>query len=269
MTNLHIGRIAARRATWLTVAWLASQSVGVGARHAGQDGGAAPDPPVTCSVTFLGDHPAEGDMGWTDANQGVAHDAGHWFFTNETQIVKIPVGVDVAAEIDPDDSEDWPAGVSVRSIPTELWFAGWQHFGDLDQANGFLFVPVNRFQGGPYPVAAIAVFRTSDLSYVGVAAFDGQDRPSFAAINPTDGFLYMSSWVIDKDHALSRYHLDFDQDRPPRRPGRDRPRRKGSCCTSRTGQTSSIRSSTPRERPSLPGAISSSSTAWRGKPRAR
>jgi len=28
-------------------------------------------------------------MGWTDANNGIAHDAGNWFFTNEEQLVKI------------------------------------------------------------------------------------------------------------------------------------------------------------------------------------
>jgi hypothetical protein len=65
-----------------------------------------------------------------------------------------------------------------------------------------------RVEDGPYPVAAIAVFRASDLSYVGVAAFD-QGRPSFVAINPVDGLLYMSNWEIDKDNPLFRYSLDF------------------------------------------------------------
>jgi hypothetical protein len=34
-----------------------------------------------CSTTFLGDNPDQGSMGWTDANNGIAHDAGNWFFT--------------------------------------------------------------------------------------------------------------------------------------------------------------------------------------------
>jgi hypothetical protein len=199
-------------ATALSVFWLASPPAqGAGAGSSARQGVGTPaDPPVTCSVTFLNDHPSQGAMGWTDANQGVAHDDGHWFFTNEEQIIKIPVDLDVATEIDPDDSETWPAGVRVRSMPQSLVDAGWEHFGDLDQAHGFLFIPINRVDGGPYPHAAIAVFRTADLSYVGVAEFN-QDRPSFAAINPTNGLLYMSSWLVDTAHPLRKYKLKFDQ----------------------------------------------------------
>ena len=207
---------ATRPALLLTVVWLALHSTpdAAGTSSAGLGRGTTQGelpPPETCSVTFLNDHPSQEAMGWTDANQGVAHDDGNWFFTNEAQIIKIPVGLDVATEIDPDDDPaEWPAGVKVKSMPLTLVNDGWEHFGDLDQARGFLFVPINRVEDGPYPVAAIAVFRASDLSYVGVAEFE-QGRPSFAAINPVDGLLYMSHWEIDKDNKLFRYRLDFDQ----------------------------------------------------------
>jgi hypothetical protein len=165
--------------------------------------------PTTCATTFLGDYPAEGSMGWTDANNGVAHDAGHWFFTNEEEIIKIPVDLDIGTEIDPDDPEDWPPGVDARSMPDSLVDAGWEHFGDLDQAGGFLFIPINR-EDGMGAIAAIAVFRASNLSYVGIAEIP-QGRPSFAAINPHDGLLYASHWQINSSNPLFRYRLDFDK----------------------------------------------------------
>ena len=100
------------------------------------------DLPTTCSTTFLNDNPDEGSMGWTDANNGIAHDAGNWFFTNEEQLVKIPVGLNLNTDIDPDDDpSDWPAGVLARGdLPDSLSDAGWHHQGDLDQSNG---VPVH------------------------------------------------------------------------------------------------------------------------------
>jgi hypothetical protein len=168
------------------------------------------DLPTTCSTSFLGDNPVEGSMGWTDANNGIAHDAGNWFFTSEEELVKIPVGLDLNTDIDPDDDpSDWPPGVLARGdLPDSLADAGWHHQGDLDQANGFLFIPMNRDEGYP-TVSGIAVYRASDLAYKGIAELP-PPRLGWVAINPHNGLLYTSGWEISAADGLLRYHIDYD-----------------------------------------------------------
>jgi hypothetical protein len=153
----------------------------------------------------------QGSMGWTDANNGIAHDAGNWFFTNEEQLVKIPVGLDLNTDIDPDDDpSDWPSGVLARGdLPDSLADAGWHHQGDLDQAHGFLFIPMNRDDSYP-TVSGIAVYRASDLAYRGIAELP-PPRLGWVAINPQDGLLYTSGWKISSapGEGLFRYKIDY------------------------------------------------------------
>ena len=170
----------------------------------------AQDLPTTCSTIFLGDNPSQGSMGWTDANNGIAHDAGNWFFTNEEELVKIPVGLDLNTDIDPDDDpSDWPPGVLARGdLPDSLADAGWHHQGDLDQSHGFLFIPMNRDDGYP-TISGIAVYNASDLAYRGIAELP-PPRLGWVAINPHNGLLYTSGWEISPSAPLLRYEIDYD-----------------------------------------------------------
>lgn len=151
-------------------------------------------------TVFLGDYPSSKATGWTVDSQGVAHDAGHWFFTDEDSLVKIPVGVDVGTDFDPDDPQDWPAGVMAIEIPESLASQGFDHFGDLDHWLGFLFIPTT---GGS--LTSIAVFRASDLGFVGIKLHPGGNL-AWAAVNPADGLLYTSG----SETTLRRYALDMD-----------------------------------------------------------
>jgi hypothetical protein len=170
------------------------------------------DLPTTCSTTFLNDNPDQGSMGWTDANNGIAHDAGNWFFTNEEQLVKIPVGLNLNTDIDPDDDpSDWPAGVLARGdLPDSLSDAGWHHQGDLDQSNGYLFIPMNRDDSYAPNISGIAVYGASDLSYKGIAELP-PPRLGWLAINPVDGLLYTSGWQISsaENERVLRYQIDY------------------------------------------------------------
>src|SRR5215510_686723 len=124
--------------------------------------------PSTCPDTvFIGEHPSDSDdPNWTNNVQGLAHDDGHWFFTTETLLLKFPVDFDLATTI---DTQAPPAGVQV-SGPNPLGFLNYYHLGDPDQIGGFLFIAVedgNEHDGIDVP-PAIAVFRASDLSFIGL-----------------------------------------------------------------------------------------------------
>ena len=60
----------------------------------------------TCpDTTFIDDYPlgedGEGrETGWSEEAQGVAHDAGHWYFTEKDRLLSFPVGFDLFTEID-------------------------------------------------------------------------------------------------------------------------------------------------------------------------
>jgi hypothetical protein len=167
--------------------------------------------PCSCNCPdtyFLGDYPnADEALGWSEEAQGVAHDASNWFITRNKDpwILKIPYGFDLATYIDP---ENPPPEVRVTGLPEDLGqgYHGFDHYGDLEQARGFLFVPV---EAGIQQ--AIAVFRASDLSYVGHVLID-QGWAAWVAYNIHDRLLYSSNTFIDNTdgNRLFRYTVDFD-----------------------------------------------------------
>ena len=44
---------------------------------------------------YLGNYPGNRENGWSDEAQGVAHDDGHWFFTQKDWLLKFPVDFDL------------------------------------------------------------------------------------------------------------------------------------------------------------------------------
>lgn len=161
-------------------------------------------------IEYLGNHP-HGDLRWAELLNGVTHDDGHWYITGQYALWKIPVGMDLGAEHFRISFSvpTLPAEVSVIGIPPELAALGYNHFGDLEEAGGFLFVPM---EGGE---PAIAVFRASNLEYLGLKRVgqsqsgDSQTESPWIAFNPVDGLLYTSDNYIDDDRPLYRYSLDL------------------------------------------------------------
>ena len=170
------------------------------------------DDACTPDTSFVGEYPDdEVDPDWTDNTQGVAHDKDHWFITSNFEqdtpdgkyLLKFPVGFDLGTTIDVDDP---PPGVTVDTdaMPAQLKVLGYDHFGDPDQAGGFVFLPID---GGGNGV--IGVFRAADLSFVG---FEQTPQPgaSWIAYNRSQKLLYSAAFGVSAGDGLYRYTVDLD-----------------------------------------------------------
>lgn len=152
----------------------------------------------------IGDHPSDRENFWTadEQPQGLAHNATDWFLTSNQHIYRVPLSEDI--------SEDNPIGGNTVGMPPELANQGYNHFGDPDVFDDWLFVPVENAGANVYP--AIAVFRASDLAFVTWDIF-------FDAVQQSDG-TYKSAWLSVGDGgvvytsdsnptSLTIYNIDF------------------------------------------------------------
>lgn len=152
---------------------------------------------------YLGNYPSERQNGWSHELNGVAHDSNNWFFTQNKKLWKFPVSHDLNKKVTkPDPSQ----GIRQVGIPLE----GYNHFGDLDHYDGYLFVPLT---GGSERPPRIAVFRSSNLRYVGSAAVPLQGL-GWVAIHPTSRFsdkvlLYTSDKHVTPDQPIRTYTVDL------------------------------------------------------------
>ena len=159
---------------------------------------------------FLNDYPAGTSpwpQPWGVQVQGLAHDQDNWFITqtgfdDDPGIWKIPLSHDLDGEATP--GEDGIA-VTYRSHWPQL--SGYEHFGDLDYSEGYLFVPV---EVGDYPVA---VFRASDLAYICRASLSERQHhvPWCAVFNRV---LYSCNYgdedtPDEHDVKIFRYFIDW------------------------------------------------------------
>jgi len=173
-------------------------------------------------TVFLEEHPSgEGELNWTDDAQGLAHDDGHWFFTTTQFLLKFSVELDLAS------TTVFPLGVGFPFVqglppyfppgtsgigPHPLASLGYYHLGDPDQVGGFLFVPMedNNNDDDINAQPAIAVFRASDLGFVGLKV-TAQTSAAWVAYNQHLKYLYSSDDIASDGHPLYRYKLDLDR----------------------------------------------------------
>jgi len=179
------------------------------------------------SYTYWGNLPGNTDNpDWSESAQGVANDGEYWFFTQKVNMYKYERNWRSVGG--PDEGRLIGVGIpDVLSGPgtPEGSRKCIDHYGDLDQYRGYLFVP---FEGGSCvlndvvvckpgclvptePNAIIAVFRTSDLTLVDwVDISDVQVKTGWAAVNPVDGLLYTSGNELTATDPIYRYAIDFE-----------------------------------------------------------
>lgn len=153
---------------------------------------------------YIGNYPHDRQTGWSDDLQGVTHDAGGWYFTQERAVWYFPVSHDLAVRVTPEGIE---ADVRRVPMPPDLQQLGYDHFGDPVCYGGFLFIPAEA-QDSPHP-PRLVTFRASDLHYVGSVAIDGQTECGWCAINQT-GHLYTSDKSVSLLQPFRVFEIDFD-----------------------------------------------------------
>ena len=146
----------------------------------------------------LNDYPDDRETGWSEEVQGISHNDDHWFITQKDRLWKIPVSVDLNSDIEGDD----PArGIFTVPIPPVLTDE-YNHFGDVDYNNGFLFIGLENTD--TEPTARMLCFDADTLEFIGSVLLKEQGtHASWCAVNPADGFLYSSSF--DNVTALFAY----------------------------------------------------------------
>jgi hypothetical protein len=188
------------------------------------------DAQVCTQHTYLGNRPDEGNPGWHEEAQGLAHDADNWYVSQNPgffvvggtiqggpKLWRIPVTHDLADGVDCGDT-----GVSCKRLfDTPLFGLGYNHYGDIDffQTGGrsFLVVPIEGGDPGP----AMAFFRGDDtLEFLGLAPVAPQGKSSWVAVDPV------------RRHLVRR-HLARLVDRRPLQPV---PRRLGRASGAHAGR---------------------------------
>jgi len=166
------------------------------------------DAAVDCpSHEYLGSYPSNLQGVWTDEAQGLAHTNNHWFLTNKAILWKVPVSSNL-------DTESFPIGVEVAFLHQDLPDP-YDHFGDPDQYGGYIFIPVEAPEDDP-AAPIMAVYRASDLSYVGSAVLSGNARvarnAAWIAIREEQGrvLLHSSSSVVSATKPVFVYEVDLD-----------------------------------------------------------
>lgn len=135
-------------------------------------------------TTFTGDATAS-------KQQGVTTDGTNWYFSGTNTLERTDTNYN------PDLSVS-PAIPDALELPSQYSDIGLNHIGDIDYADGLLYISLDSSQrdpvtGGKYENPVFAVYRASDLSFTGQAF----------SLNPPHGVHDIASWVaVDAENGL-------------------------------------------------------------------
>ncbi|MEU1304527.1 hypothetical protein [Streptomyces shenzhenensis] len=131
-------------------------------------------------------------------NQGVTTDGTHWYFssTNGLEITDMQYNTLFKSS---------PAIAPALANPSPLAYKGLNHIGDIDYANGKLYISLDTstrdsVTGSRYDTPVFAVHNAADLSFTGEAA----------ALNPPHGVRDIASWVAVDTHKGLAYGMAYD-----------------------------------------------------------
>ena len=169
------------------------------------------------NIQFLGDYPGKTGSNfirrirshdkrgrWTEGLQGIGNDRENWFFTQLTALWKVPYSINLRGSKKMWPNSNFP-GVLRVEMPDFLKQQGFNHFGDLDVEEGYIFIPVERGGGRE---AAIAVFDAEDLRFIDYTLLAGRTHSGWCSVAP-NGQLFTSHNVIDSHHPIYVYDIDW------------------------------------------------------------
>lgn len=178
--------------------------------------------PTEMFFTHLDDYPRDAQTDWSGSLQGVAHDDGHWYFTQAIDdgggkgrgyLMKFPIDYDLRRGVPTGASGYDREAAGVRcirgsDIPGNPLGSFW-HFGDLVHFEGFLFVPIECSDSSVPQM--IAVFRAGDLAFLGSQRLLPRNtRAGWCAVHPVDGCLYVPrSDKMTTEQGIFRYRLNM------------------------------------------------------------
>ncbi|MBO4531031.1 MAG: hypothetical protein IK017_04250 [Paludibacteraceae bacterium] len=111
---------------------------------------------------YIGNYPYEKKTGWERNVQGICHDDKNWYISQTGELWKIPVTHDLDKKI---DKNNLPNGYLHRNnSETSLKNTKYNHYGDIDFYQNYLFVPITSEEDNVKP--AIAVFEAKTLTYI-------------------------------------------------------------------------------------------------------
>lgn len=128
------------------------------------------------TTTYITNYPSEGSTSWSEALQGIAHDDGHWFISQQQHLWKIPVELDINGDIAAGNNGVLKVSLDDSRLPDEF-----DHFGDADQYGGYLYIAV---ESSSTHRTIIAAFSASDLSLVSFVDVFQDGHAGWVAVGP-------------------------------------------------------------------------------------
>ena len=125
-------------------------------------------------------------------NEGIANDGQNWFFSQQHYLVKTTI-----------DPLEIVLGPNLDATPKELKDQGYNHIGDIDHAEGYIFGGIEKKKGDGFGV--LAKWSTKDLSLVSYA-FTEQDGAPWVAVNSQTRKIYSNEWHNREN--LTVYDMD-------------------------------------------------------------
>lgn len=208
-------------------------------------GASAPAAAETCpDHSYLGNYPSHWSGEYAEEIQGIAHDDGHWFITQKDALWKISVESDLepyrtipGLPAPVPDSVDGAMRIGIDRDADAMKTAHdpdnergeYDHFGDIDQLDGYVFVPVEGSQKEisqgtflppiviPAPPPLVAVYAASDLSYLGSAVLTANEElgryTSWIAARKVSGklMIYSSYKEISDTYPVFEYEVNVDK----------------------------------------------------------
>ncbi|WP_405985583.1 hypothetical protein [Streptomyces sp. NBC_00872] len=130
--------------------------------------------------------------------QGVTTDGTHWYFSSSN-------GLEITDMRYNTIFKSSPAIPAELANPSPLAYKGLNHIGDIDYANGKLYISLDTstrdaVTGSRYDTPVFAVYNAAHLSFTGHAA----------ALNPPHGVQDIASWVAVDAHKGLAYGMAYD-----------------------------------------------------------
>ena len=157
------------------------------------------------AYSFAGNHPRDRENTWSNEAQGISNDNLNWFVSQKSTIWKIPLSRNLGSNFSKSNH-------TYADIPKYLSQLGYNHFGDIDHHNGYIFAPLEQDAKDLSPLAV--VFHASSLDVVGwhVLSKNAQKKQAaWCAVNPRNGILYTSDFNRNPNHIdLFLYNISWN-----------------------------------------------------------